>query len=323
MATLKHVYQYPDRIRFEPDSWLSDFKPFEYRHEDVENDNPPIQIIGKLVSVSYDFDGKNIKWGNYMPKKCDINGESIGILSPSFRLKDGIICKDCTLKSGYPLLGHENKKDTISRLKNKTVQDIKQTILKINTNKKEIKKNSIYNSAPGRNVFVYFDDVNKIAMFGDFGYYRYSNINSHELYVEVEDRQSTGAVGATVGTLVLPVIGTIIGGLARRGIDKSKFISCGLKITANGNEFTVKTSLDIDKNSKAKKIDSPFSTVNIAIRQAENIDQKLNKIEKVFNDQNPSTISSLDDLTKLKELLDNGIITQSDFDAKKKQILGL
>lgn len=33
--------------------------------------------------------------------------------------------------------------------------------------------------------------------------------------------------------------------------------------------------------------------------------------------------TSLDDLTKLKSLLDKGVITQSDFDAKKKQILGL
>ena len=33
--------------------------------------------------------------------------------------------------------------------------------------------------------------------------------------------------------------------------------------------------------------------------------------------------SSLDDLKKLKELLDSGIITQEEFDAKKKQILGL
>ncbi|CAH1853900.1 MULTISPECIES: helix-turn-helix domain-containing protein [Convivina] len=54
-ATLKHVYQYPDKIRFEPDSWLSEFKPFEYKKEDVENDNPPIQIIGKLVHQQSSF----------------------------------------------------------------------------------------------------------------------------------------------------------------------------------------------------------------------------------------------------------------------------
>lgn len=55
-ATLKHVYQYPDRIRFEPDSWLKEeFKPFEYNKEDVENGQPPIQIIGKLVHMQSNF----------------------------------------------------------------------------------------------------------------------------------------------------------------------------------------------------------------------------------------------------------------------------
>lgn len=55
-ATLKHVYQYPDRLRFEPDSWLKEeFKPFEYNKEDVENGQPPIQIIGKLVHQQSSF----------------------------------------------------------------------------------------------------------------------------------------------------------------------------------------------------------------------------------------------------------------------------
>ena len=36
-----------------------------------------------------------------------------------------------------------------------------------------------------------------------------------------------------------------------------------------------------------------------------------------------SSISSADELKKYKELLDTGIITQEEFDAKKKQLLGL
>ncbi len=44
----------------------------------------------------------------------------------------------------------------------------------------------------------------------------------------------------------------------------------------------------------------------------------------VANPTNTQTINnSPDDLIKLKELLDKGIITQEEFDAKKKQILGL
>ncbi len=41
------------------------------------------------------------------------------------------------------------------------------------------------------------------------------------------------------------------------------------------------------------------------------------------NGSNNSTVSSADELKKFKELLDAGIITQEEFDAKKKQILGL
>ena len=36
-----------------------------------------------------------------------------------------------------------------------------------------------------------------------------------------------------------------------------------------------------------------------------------------------STISAADELKKFKELLDSGVITQEEFDAKKKQLLGL
>ena len=34
-------------------------------------------------------------------------------------------------------------------------------------------------------------------------------------------------------------------------------------------------------------------------------------------------VNSLDDLKKLKDFLDSGIITQEEFDAKKKELLGL
>ena len=47
--------------------------------------------------------------------------------------------------------------------------------------------------------------------------------------------------------------------------------------------------------------------------------------QAVDNTANASTTQAIDteELTKLKRLLDNGIITQKDFDTKKKQILGI
>ena len=56
------------------------------------------------------------------------------------------------------------------------------------------------------------------------------------------------------------------------------------------------------------------------------LSQKINeRQERTTNEQKPSASSnsSMDDLVKLKGLLDAGIITQEEFDAKKKQLLGL
>lgn len=50
-------------------------------------------------------------------------------------------------------------------------------------------------------------------------------------------------------------------------------------------------------------------------------DEDLARINAQQNGSN--TVSSADELKKFKELLDSGIITQEEFDAKKKQLLGL
>ena len=46
-------------------------------------------------------------------------------------------------------------------------------------------------------------------------------------------------------------------------------------------------------------------------------------IRNAANGSSTSAVSSADELKKFKELLDSGIITQEEFDAKKKQLLGL
>ena len=44
---------------------------------------------------------------------------------------------------------------------------------------------------------------------------------------------------------------------------------------------------------------------------------------KAKNNVSVSSVSSADELGKYKTLLDQGVITQEEFDAKKKQLLGL
>lgn len=48
-----------------------------------------------------------------------------------------------------------------------------------------------------------------------------------------------------------------------------------------------------------------------------------NKQEAVEDSNIAATTSNADEILKFKNLLDSGIITQEEFDAKKKQLLGL
>lgn len=47
------------------------------------------------------------------------------------------------------------------------------------------------------------------------------------------------------------------------------------------------------------------------------------KPKQTHNETNQDSISRVEKLTKLKELLDSGVISQEEFDEKKNQILGL
>ncbi|MBR5601424.1 MAG: SHOCT domain-containing protein, partial [Clostridia bacterium] len=63
--------------------------------------------------------------------------------------------------------------------------------------------------------------------------------------------------------------------------------------------------------------------------QFKDADRIKDYVEKANQSRNPAgqivtqQLSPADELKKFKELLDMGIITQEEFDAKKKQLLGL
>lgn len=63
--------------------------------------------------------------------------------------------------------------------------------------------------------------------------------------------------------------------------------------------------------------DELFDTINKLI-----VDRQQNRVSAADKQQNAAP-NSLDDLKKLKELLDAGILTQEEFDAKKKKLLDL
>ena len=78
-------------------------------------------------------------------------------------------------------------------------------------------------------------------------------------------------------------------------------------------------------------IDTPKEKFNVALNKNSasainsNIHQVFDELKHSNNAQiqHTSAVSAADELKKFKELLDMGVITQDEFDAKKKQLLNI
>lgn len=129
-------------------------------------------------------------------------------------------------------------------------------------------------------------------------------------------------IGAAVGTMLLPGVGTVIGAAHGTGNKKNKkdIVS---------NTYTTEENIEVPSPAKLKlqNVESGeiiklmisckseiASRLSLAISENESSDANYSKSE---------TIDPYEEVKKAKELLDMGIITQEEFDIKKKQLLGL
>ena len=97
-------------------------------------------------------------------------------------------------------------------------------------------------------------------------------------------------------------------------INKISSIGLGMKLFSS---VAVATSSGKIKFYLLKNREDVYQTISNAIANIET------PIAEINNKQNSSFAgSAADELKKYKELLDSGIITQEEFDAKKKQLLG-
>lgn len=100
-------------------------------------------------------------------------------------------------------------------------------------------------------------------------------------------------------------------------INKISSIGLGMKLFSS---VAVATSSGKIKFYLLENREDVYQTISNAIA---NIETPIAPIAEINNKQNSSFAgSAADELKKYKELLDSGIITQEEFDAKKKQLLG-
>ena len=121
--------------------------------------------------------------------------------------------------------------------------------------------------------------------------------------------------------------GFLLGGGFLRGdktIPYSSIIAIQLKkagMMAGYIQFTLKGGSEAKAGLFQTTTDE--NTINFYNNQNKSFEEAKEIIESHMGDNNQKASSGLNDLEKLAELKDKGIITQEEFDAKKKLLLGL
>ncbi len=156
----------------------------------------------------------------------------------------------------------------------------------------------------------------------------YKDILSSELYEDgetiVKTVRSSQIGGAVVGGLLLGGFGTVIGGLSGKKIQKNKINNLSLRVVVNDS---VNPLLDVcflngetDKNSEIYKYVSEGARywqarMDILIKRAEKED------DATLRRNETSTASLSDELRKLAELKNNGVLTDEEFNTLKEKML--
>lgn len=261
--------------------------------------------------------------GNKEKKPCACCGKPLGLLSGDIKLVDGEVCLSCWTKAGFP---------SSATASNYTMEQFNQHLQEAEAERAEFKK-----FKPQRTIgSVAFDDSLSIARVRTSGtfvneyFFKYRKILDFELLQDGESiAKSKGGLGsAVVGGMLLGPAGLVAGAVLGGKKTKTKNVctSMKIKITLRDNSPDV---IYVDLITKETKCDS--WAYKSAAKQAQDILSALQvAADKAAAETaaqpvvvNAAAPSAADELMKFKQLLDAGGITQDEFDAKKKQLLGL
>lgn len=259
-----------------------------------------------------------------MAKQCAICNKSIGALGVKYTTSDNEnVCWKCIRKAGYGANASfvEIKRKSLDEIMNHKTEQIKG---------KEKAVQNLQNFVPTTVIEKTIDVDEKQEMFRLSGImnianiYDLSSISSYEL-VENGSAISSGGLGrAALGAVTFGGAGAIVGAVTGKKKSKTVVEKLQVKIMLNDLKNPV-VYIDLIK----KPIKQNSKDYANAIKKADNILSSLNtvlsNISVVENEPIGKTpaYSTTDEIRNYKELLDDGIITQEEFDTKKKELLNL
>ena len=260
--------------------------------------------------------------GAYSAKDiCAVCGSEIPALKRILRISNNQwVCSKCFNDAGLTLL---------SPYKTMTPDTIKNLIA---TRNNDINEFASFHTTRQVGTFLNIDENSRKWFIPEkFSFnLKYSRIHSYDDILDFEllqdgDTIIKGGLGrALVGGALFGGVGAVVGGVTGKRTTKKTCKSLRIKITLNDIATPVEY---IDILKMEVKINS------IAYRKYESQAQEILSLLQVMCDSNKTSQATpenttqsqgmADEILKLKELLDSGIITQEEFEAGKKKLLGI
>ncbi len=250
---------------------------------------------------------------------CSICGKHYMLYSFSTKSNE-FVCIKCANRAGISVS---------ASIDNISLEDVKTLINKNNENAKKLSDFTITKSI---GVYLKIDERKKQWYIPDgFGgtthnprIYSYNDVLDFALLEDGGSINKGGLGRAVAGGVLFGGVGAVVGGVT--GIKKSKPVCSSLKIKITLNDMSHPAEYINFISSETKKSSFTYKT-------CEKSAQDIMSLLQVMCSQNTSAqaiyaeakqeASAADEIKKFKELFDAGIITEEEFNAKKKQLLNL
>ena len=259
---------------------------------------------------------------------CAICDKEIGLNRHQIANKEWI-CPECFKKCG--------RFHTAKPVLKMTAEEIKIAIIdrqaKIDSEivTKNIEQAELMEFTPTKKIgsYIEFDDNKRKWLLPDgfFGgkknpkIYTYSDIVDFELLEDGESIVKGGLGRAVAGGVLFGGIGAVVGGVT--GGKKSNSICNSLKIKITINNINNPVVYINFIRAATKKNSVIYKTIYNSAQECLSVLQLITNSQEVQEDNVSTIVSGADEILKFKNLLDSGIITQEEFESKKKQLLGL
>lgn len=239
---------------------------------------------------------------------CCICNQNTG----SKKISSGMICDSCLAKAGYFI--------TTFGLKNKSTEQVLEAI---RANEQNFELANIYKSTKKIDKYLDVDENNRLwgaPCFSTHIYFRYDDIISFELLQNGNSVTKGGLGSAAVGGALFGGVGAIVGSNVGKKKTKQEVIEYRIKIITR-NPIYPEVYINF---LTAGRVMSDGLLYNSYAASAQRV---LTELTLMTDERHAvsvnNTSSAADEIMKYKNLLDAEIITQEEFEAKKKQLLDL